>query len=204
MYSGCHCSSRPRASSALAELDRLDEPLAARDDLERPVALLVELHRVRDRPRLADEIARLAAAARRSSCALSTADRFGELIVAPAARAATSVDSQPGAAPPDLLNAPFGWIIARTGSDSSRHQVTSVTSPNVQIIAMPLPFSGSASACALTGTSTPNSGVIDRPAEQRLVPLVIRVRDQRDARRNQLRRVVSISTLGRGGCATVD
>ena len=44
----------------LAELDRLDEPLAAGDDLERPIALLVELHGVRDRPRLADEIAGLA------------------------------------------------------------------------------------------------------------------------------------------------
>ena len=41
----------------LAELHGLDEPLAARDDLERPVALLVELHRVRDRPRLADQLA---------------------------------------------------------------------------------------------------------------------------------------------------
>ena len=41
----------------LAELDRLEEPLPARHDLERPIALLVELHRVRDRPRIADEIA---------------------------------------------------------------------------------------------------------------------------------------------------
>src|SRR5258705_13294914 len=44
----------------LTELHRLDEPLAARDDLERPVALLVELDRVRNRPRLADQVARLA------------------------------------------------------------------------------------------------------------------------------------------------
>jgi hypothetical protein len=29
----------------------------------------------------------------------------------------------------------------------------------VQIIAMPLPFSGSASGCAFTGTGTLNSGV---------------------------------------------
>ena len=54
---------------------------------------------------------------------------------------------------------PFGWITARTGSDSSRHQTTSVRSPKVQIIAMPLPFSGSASACAFTGIGTPKSGV---------------------------------------------
>jgi hypothetical protein len=50
-------------------------------------------------------------------------------------------------------------ITARTGSESSRHHVTSVMSPKVQIIAMPLPFSGSASACAFTGTRAPNSGV---------------------------------------------
>ncbi len=54
---------------------------------------------------------------------------------------------------------PLGWTMARTGSFSSRHHVTSVMSPKVQIIAMPLPFSGSASACASTGTRTPKSGV---------------------------------------------
>jgi hypothetical protein len=32
-------------------------------------------------------------------------------------------------------------------------------SPNVQIIAMPVPLSGSASGWATTGTSTPKSGV---------------------------------------------
>src|SRR5207302_4227975 len=37
----------------VAEVDRFDEPLAARDDLERAIALLVELHRVRDRTRIA-------------------------------------------------------------------------------------------------------------------------------------------------------
>ena len=50
-------------------------------------------------------------------------------------------------------------MIARTGSFSSRHHTTSVTSPKVQIIAMPLPFSGSASGWALIGTRTPKSGV---------------------------------------------
>jgi len=48
----------------------------------------------------------------------------------------------------------------RTGRSSSRHQVTSVVSPNVQIIAMPEPLSGCASSCASTGTGTPNSGVV--------------------------------------------
>src|SRR5439155_14168266 len=45
---------------SVAELDRLDEPLATRDDLERPIAFLVELHGVRDRLRLAHEVARIA------------------------------------------------------------------------------------------------------------------------------------------------
>ena len=54
---------------------------------------------------------------------------------------------------------PFGCAMARTGSDSSRHHTTSVRSPKVPIIAMPLPFSGSASGCAFTGTGTPKRGV---------------------------------------------
>ncbi len=48
----------------------------------------------------------------------------------------------------------------RVGSWSSRHHTTSVVSPKVQIIAMPEPFSGSASGCARTGTGTPNNGVV--------------------------------------------
>ena len=44
----------------IAELHRLDEPLPAGDDLERPITLLVELHRVRDRARVADQVAALA------------------------------------------------------------------------------------------------------------------------------------------------
>ena len=47
----------------------------------------------------------------------------------------------------------------RRGKPSSRHHVTSVRSPNVQTIAIPVPFSGSASSCATTGTGTRNSGV---------------------------------------------
>ncbi len=47
----------------------------------------------------------------------------------------------------------------RVGSSSSRHQVTSVVSPNVHTMAMPVPLSGWASGWATTGTSTPNRGV---------------------------------------------
>ena len=51
-------------------------------------------------------------------------------------------------------------MIVRVGSDSSRHHVTSVTSPNVQIMATPVPLAGSARVWATTGTRTPNSGVV--------------------------------------------
>ena len=54
---------------------------------------------------------------------------------------------------------PARVMMDRVGSWSSRHQITSVTSPNVQIMAMPDPFSGSASGWATIGTSTPKSGV---------------------------------------------
>ncbi len=54
---------------------------------------------------------------------------------------------------PDLVT------MLRVARSSSRHHTTSVTSPNVQIIAMPDPLSGSASGWASTGTSTPKSGV---------------------------------------------
>ena len=41
----------------LPELHRLDEPLPAGHDLEGTIALLVELHRMRDRPRFPEQIA---------------------------------------------------------------------------------------------------------------------------------------------------
>ena len=78
-------------------------------------------------------------------------------------------------------------MIGRVGSCSSRHQVTSVRSPNVQIIAMPEPFSGSASGVRDDGHLHAEAGRRDGGAEQRLVPLVVGVRDQGDAGGEQLR-----------------
>ena len=77
-------------------------------------------------------------------------------------------------------------MIARVGSDSSRHQITSVRSPNVQIIAMPDPLVGRPAGARRTGTSTPNSGVVTVEPDELGVPLVVRVRDQRDAGGEQL------------------
>ena len=50
--------------------------------------------------------------------------------------------------------------MVRVGRFSSRHHTTSVVSPKVQIMAMPDPFSGSASWWASTGTRAPNRGVV--------------------------------------------
>ena len=60
----------------LAEVDRLDEPLPAGDDLERPIAFLVELDGVRDRPRLADQIAGLACSSSTIVARAFAADRL--------------------------------------------------------------------------------------------------------------------------------
>ena len=186
MNGGCHVQLAAARDQLLAELDGLDEPLPAGDDLERPIALLVELHRVRDRTRRRRADRRSRRAARRSSRAPSapTDPPPGRM---PPGRAPRSVVSHSPAPHAIARKRPSGRSTARTGSDSSRHQVTSVTSPNVQIIAAPVPFSGLASGCARTGTRAWKSGVIDIGAEQRLVPLVVRMRHQRHARRDQLR-----------------
>ena len=74
----------------------------------------------------------------------------------------------------------------RVGSCSSRHQITSVTSPKVQIMAMPDPFSGSASGWATIGTSTPKSGVRTVVPEAGGEALVVGMGHQRHAGGHQL------------------
>ncbi len=76
-------------------------------------------------------------------------------------------DSQPVEPHSTDSRRPSRPTMVRVGRFSSRHHTTSVVSPKVQIMAMPDPFSGSASWWASTGTSTPNSGVVHLGAEQR-------------------------------------
>lgn len=99
-----------------------------------------------------------------------------------AARPASS--SNPGDG--SKIRRPSHLTIVRVSSASSRHHVTSLRSPNVHTMAIPEPFSGSANLCDTTGTLTLNSGQHGLP-EQRLVSLVIGMRDQRHARRKQFR-----------------
>ncbi len=99
--------------------------------------------------RLADKRARLARARSRS---------LAELSPSSCRRAATWPRWPPtGVArlPPCSPNRPARSFRRAdddaVGSRSSRHHVTSVTSPNVHTMAMPVPFSGSASSCAIDG-----------------------------------------------------
>ncbi len=142
----------------LAELDRLEEPLAAGDDFQRPIAFFEELHGVRDRTRVADEISGFAKLLDDLRAGFRRRQPHEIRVEARRPGRDRSIPSLPRVQS-TARSVPSAWIIARTGKLSSRHQMTSVTSPNVQIIAMPLPFDGSASVCALTGTRTPNSGV---------------------------------------------
>ena len=73
-----------------------------------------------------------------------------------ASRAASVVSHAGGS----NANRPSFPMTARVGRSSSRHHVTSVVSPNVQIMAMPVPLSGWARWCARIGTSTPKTGVV--------------------------------------------
>ena len=164
---GASRSSSPRSSSRSRSGERPHVPLAGRDDLEGPLALLVELDRVGDRPGLADEGPGARPAARRSAV-LGLPDR-------PAGRARRrrrppspgSSDSQPGSPQATGSRRPSRPTMVRVGRRELAPPVTSVVSPKVQIMAMPEPLSGSASSWARTGTRTPNSGVTHLGAEQR-------------------------------------
>ena len=180
----------------LAELDRLDEPLPAGDDLERPIALLVELHRVRDRPRLADQVAGLAQLLDDLRARLGRR-QAGQLVVVAAARARRRSTPSPARPTRTGRSVPSAWMTARTGRLSSRHQVTSVMSPNVQIIAMPLPFFGIGQRMRPHRHAHAEERRDDVLAEQRLVPLVVGMRDERDAGRESARAASSRSRRGR-------
>jgi hypothetical protein len=106
MYSGCHCSSRPRASSASRNSIGPDEPLPAGDDLERPVALLEELDGcVIGRGSPTDRPTR--AAARRCGCGPSRPEA-GHLVVGRLRRAPASRDSHPSLPQVTGRSVPFG------------------------------------------------------------------------------------------------
>ena len=186
MKSGCQCSSLAAREQLLAVRQRRDEPLARGDDLEGAFALLVELDRVGDRTQLADQLAALAQRLDDGRAHLVDGAAL-ELGVERAARLRGRATGQPS-----LAEVGTAGIVRRgrsalgSAATARATRSTSVVSPKVQIIAIPDPFSGSASSWASTGTSTPNSGVTTVGAEERLVARVVGVRDERDATREQL------------------
>ena len=158
-----------------------DVPLPGGDDLQRLLALLVELHRVHAPARARRAVPRRRAAARRSAPgppARSARPAAGRRPGRPGA-------VQPGGGP--ASSRPSWPITGRVSSRRSRHQVTSVVSPNVQTMAMPVPLAGSASRCARTGTAHPEQR---RAAPWRRTAPAYRsssgMRDQRHAGGQQL------------------
>ena len=156
MYSGCHWSSRPLASSA-ARSSGARLPFLMYHCLVVTIssgiwpysknftACRIGSGSPRTAPAACSRSVtrdRAAFAVRPASCAY--ASRPASLVIA-AGAAASSRPSLP--------------ITGLVASCRSRHQVTSVMSPNVHTITSPVPFAGSASRCARTGTSVPNRGV---------------------------------------------
>ena len=172
-------------------VEQAHEPLARRHQLERLVALLEEL----------DRVARSARARRRAAaCRRSRSRRDRARARRPRARLAHALARELGvgairsgcvatrkrvAPERDGGEPPVAAHELAQRRRSSRHQRTSVASPKVQTIRMPVPFSRSTSSLAKIGTDTPKRG--SRPAaEQGLIADVIGVSGDPHARGEQL------------------
>ena len=155
-----------------------DVPLPAGHDLEGAIAAFVELDRMGDGPGLADQVARLGE--QLDHGALRRLD--GAAGDGPPGRA---VGARPGGGASVIR--PARVTMERVGRCSSRHQITSVTSPKVQIMAIPDPFSGSARRMGeRSGTSTPKSGVCTVVPNAVGEPLVVGVGHEGHAGGQQL------------------
>ena len=155
MYSGCHASSAPRASSC------------PRSAGSRPPLVMYHWRVVTISSGLSPFSKNLTGwvigfgspsvwPASVSSSAMRSLAACA--VLPPSSAYAFWPDSEVIQAGISRVRRPSHPITGRVGSASSRHHVTSVTSPNVQIMAMPDPLSGSASGWASTGTSTSKRG----------------------------------------------
>ena len=167
MKAGCQWSSRPRSSSALASCrQRADEPLARRDELERPVALLVELDRVLDRLRLAER----ARPPSRSSSTIAVRACFAALPGEPAIAAFAAS----GRATPSPARRTSGDRAGRRADHDARRAGPARATTHVGRVAegadhrMPVPFSGSTSSSAKIGTGDAEERRQRASAEERL------------------------------------
>ncbi len=171
-----HLGADARVAAAVA-----DVPLAGGDDLERLVALLVEVRHPLGRRRLAVEVAGLAEQGDHR-----LAGREGRLArqIARTPPTAVSEVSQSGVSP---VSRPSRPTTVRTGSCSSRHHC------DVGQVAEGAAH-GDAGALVDLGGRVGDHRDLDAEdrrgdggAEQRLVALVVGVRDQRDGRRGSAR-----------------
>ncbi len=168
----------------LAQLHRLDEPLAARDDLERAIAFFVELDVMRERLGIADQIAARAKRLDDDRPRLCRG-QAGERIVG--ALRGGGVARFPAGTPPAHR------AKRAVGLDDRTHGQRELAPPgDVGDVAE---RADHRDARALFGVGERmrldrHADVEERrqhlASEQRLIPRVVWVRDQRDARRNQL------------------
>ena len=185
MYGGCQCSSRAALEQRVAQLGVAaavaEVPLARRDDLERPVAPLVELHRVRDRAAARRRARPTRAAARRSRACACLAVLPGELARTrrgagrrrPSGGSATRRPSRPMIAAGRQLQLAPPHDVGGVAERADHRDAGALLGVGELGARAPGPARRTA-ACV---TVVPNAG---------LVALVVGVGDQRDARGEQL------------------
>ena len=169
-----------------------------------PVAFLVELHRMRDRPGIAEQIAAFSQQLHDSRPRLD-GRQAGELVVLNLRT--RGVHRLPSTFAPDhRTKRAIGkeHRADRQGKLAPPHHVGDVAERRSS---RRRSFSGSANTWAFTGTRTPNNGVMTSVHRRAVDTRIVGMRDDRDAGRNQLgtgrrRCPRSPSPVGRtGSCA---
>ena len=177
MKSGNQRSS-PSARQEVVGRRVLDEPLPARDDLERAVAVLPELDRVGDGLGLADHVARLGEHLDHARLRLrDRATRRSRTSAPSAVDARRRVLDDATVATDDRPN--------RQAELAPPHDVGGVAERADHRDARPLLGIGEL-VCERPGPRTSNKRRADTAAEERLVARVVRVGDERDARGDEL------------------
>ncbi len=173
------------AQELIANVHRADEPLPARDDFERAVALFEELDVVRDRPDVADQIARLPEQFDDPGARLGSREARERIVGRLRARL---VPGRPAwCAPTDGLQR------AVLFQDRAHGKIEFAPPDHVRQIAERADHRNARSLFGIGKRVGPHrhGHLEDRrqhlAADERRIPLVIRVRHERDAGGNQLR-----------------
>ena len=174
----------PAFEQRFAEFNRFDEPLAARHDFEGTIALLVELHRMGDGPRVAQQVA--GGTELLDDLRARLGGRQPREIIIMTLRAVRVVGFPPRSAPRDGAQCPVGV-------DDGPHRKTQLAPP--RHVGEVAERADHRDAAALFGVG--ERVRLDRHShaeqrrhhvlsEQRPVPLIVGMRDERDTGGDQL------------------